>query len=226
MRAMVTVAWVGCVLGVAPEVFAKGWPDPQPIRHEKGIETSDPVDPAVLAAVTPGRWLRVTTADGAVVVARFVAVQDDHLVLDRPARRIPSASVRRVQLRGRAAKTGALVVGGLGAVLLGALAASVAPLTCESACRGNESMSAGVSGALVGGALGASAGAVIGTAFTEWREPRRARRAETLPLPPPLALGRHPFTKQDLRAALGDSRSAFDPPAAAEPLRLRATLSW
>ena len=132
----------------------------EPIRKGK-----DPV--SAFATVAPGAHVRIEDTDGRVLEGRYVATMDGNVVLDEPATRIPAASIRRVWIRGRAVKTGALIGGLIVGVSAGLLGAALGAY-CESDCDDFTVYQYGAYGFGIGAGMGALTGGTIGAAFPKW----------------------------------------------------------
>ncbi|HEY8150258.1 MAG TPA: hypothetical protein VIK51_15230 [Vicinamibacteria bacterium] len=88
-------------------------------------------------------------------------------MLDEPAIRIPAASIRKVWIRGRGTKTGAIIGGivvGVSSALLGAAAGAF----CESDCGDFDVYQYGAIGFATGAGMGALTGGIVGAAFPKW----------------------------------------------------------
>jgi hypothetical protein len=140
---------VGLVPGVSAQETARGG-----------------LDSASVLLLKPDRFVRIQVPDLGRVQGRVGGLTGSDLVLqdEGNSRRVQLAAVDTLWIRGRATKTGAIIgaVLGIGAgVFLGALGEAL----CEYDCNHNYVLS----GALIVGAMGGAAGAVIGTAIPRWR---------------------------------------------------------
>ena len=135
-----------------------------------GMNAQEPVrgglDTASVLLLKPERFVRIQVPDLGRVQGRVGGLTASDLVLQNEgnSRSVRLAAIDTLWVRGRATKTGAIIgaVLGIGAgVFLGALGEAL----CEYDCNHNYVLS----GALIVGAMGGAAGAVIGTAIPRWR---------------------------------------------------------
>jgi len=150
-----------------------------PVRGEPNRRGGDPA--LALTQVRPGAPVRIQDWDGRVLEGHYVTTANGDVVLDRPARRIPTAGIQKVWVRGRAVKSiatiGGIVIGVPSALLGAALGAY-----CESDCDSGAVYQYAAVGFAFGTAMGALAGGVLGAAFPKWHS---------------LDLGRIPSPKAD-----------------------------
>ncbi len=126
-----------------------------------------------MAGVAPGDVLRIHRGEGATLLGRLEALHADSLLLvseagaDLSRTWLPLSSLETVEIRGRATRKGAWILGISGAVLGGLTGAAFHGL-CESDCgtRGEVALTLGAFGGLAGGILGA----IVGAAFPSYRQ--------------------------------------------------------
>jgi hypothetical protein len=117
-----------------------------------------------------GRLVRLMTVDLGMVEGTYLGSSGGDLLLGQ--QRIPKQSVRKVWVRRRATKVGAIVGGILGGILLGSLG-RLSGIECDSAedpeaC--NDTTPEVLAGAGIGAALGAGVGAGVGSQIPRWKE--------------------------------------------------------
>jgi len=131
-----------------------------------------PRDSARLAAIaefSPGRRVRLSVHGDARAEGTFVNTDGGNIILGvqhREQRQFPVRALDSAWVRGNAARTGALVGGVTGGLLLGSFAAAVNSGYCESSSC--DSRGAFFEGAFVGAVLGGVAGALVGVVIPKW----------------------------------------------------------
>lgn len=160
--------------GGGPSLVARAPAAPvEPSATPTSAVPAPPALAASLSRVPLGKSIRIETAAGA-LTGSFLGSDQGVLMIadtgslgpDLGSRVVPLADVQQLWVRGRASRTGALIVGALGAfggVVVGsALACGFESVECGTRAQG------GVIGGAVGLMAGGLVGAAIGSAFPKW----------------------------------------------------------
>ena len=144
------------------------------VRHPLFAQDASPATASVtMGGVAPGDVLRIHRGEGPTLFGRLEALDADSLLLvseggpDLSRTWLPLSSLERVEVRGRATRKGAWILGISGAVF-GGLTGAVIHGLCESDCgtRAEVALTLGAFGGLAGGILGA----IVGAAFPSYRQ--------------------------------------------------------
>ncbi|MEZ4412129.1 MAG: hypothetical protein R2910_04000 [Gemmatimonadales bacterium] len=123
---------------------------------------------SAVARLNTGQQIRISGEAMSRLVGKAGVALNDTLdfAQDDAVRRIPIQAIDTLWVQGRATSTG-MVIGGVTGLVIGILAAAVAPGLCEYDCdtSGGEVVGVMVVGAVAGGGLGA----LIGAAFPKWK---------------------------------------------------------
>ena len=172
-RAVATLVLAAALLATLPALGE----EPGPAGAEPSVAaTAQGPTPlaAALERLRPGQNVRITTTDKETTEGRLAAIHDGRLLFEgsKLAARfpdgVPLANVEKAWVRGRATKTGALTGGALGGVATAALFGIFVYALCEvDSCRDDWPAGA-VIGLALGGTAGALTGSLIGAASPEW----------------------------------------------------------
>ncbi len=134
------------------------------------------IDPSLRAAtegVGLGTQVRVATYDNVLMLGSFLGLEENGLLLEErglQVTRVPTANLLEFSHRRRAWRKGLLFGAGTG-VLVGALGGwFVAAMPCDvGTCSYDDVSNAVVFGSISFGLIGSTLGALLGSAFDEWR---------------------------------------------------------
>ncbi len=123
---------------------------------------------AAIAAFSPGRRVRLSVHGDGRTEGTFLNTDGGTIILGvQEQRRFPRRAVDSAWVRGNAARTGALVGGVTGGLLLGSFAAAVnsGPECENTSCVPGRAF---FEGAFIGAVLGGVAGALVGVVIPKW----------------------------------------------------------
>jgi hypothetical protein len=150
------------VVGAAVCVSASCWPTSAAAAEPPEATVDSPA--AALAHLRPGQHVRLAVGESETVQGRLAALRDGRVIVKGVEDGPSIEAIREVWVRRPSTKKGALIGGGVGAVVCGAgLGFFVYALDREAHWK-----AAGVFGTVAGGAAGALTGAAIGSAFHRW----------------------------------------------------------